>query len=65
MPNLNGKVCLVTGGSKGIGRGIATQLATYGAICYVTGRNKEKLEDVKKEVSCESIEQVSLQNEDK
>ena len=50
MPNLNGCVTLVTGGSRGIGKGTAIQLATYGATCYVTGRDEAKLEEVKKEV---------------
>uniref|UniRef100_H2YUX6 Uncharacterized protein n=1 Tax=Ciona savignyi TaxID=51511 RepID=H2YUX6_CIOSA len=49
MPNLGGKVCLVTGASRGIGRGIALQLITNGATCYITGRDLSKLEAVKNE----------------
>uniref|UniRef100_F6T7Z6 Dehydrogenase/reductase SDR family member 1-like n=1 Tax=Ciona intestinalis TaxID=7719 RepID=F6T7Z6_CIOIN len=49
MPNLKGKVCLVTGASRGIGKGIALQLITNGATCYITGRDIAKLEDVKAE----------------
>jgi len=41
--NLSGKVCLVTGGSRGIGRGIALQLAKAGATVYLTGRNVDAL----------------------
>jgi NAD(P)-dependent dehydrogenase (short-subunit alcohol dehydrogenase family) len=34
-----GKVCLVTGASRGIGLGIATALAKEGAQVYITGRH--------------------------
>ena len=43
-PSLAGKVCLVTGASRGIGRGIALQLGQAGATVYITGRHKPVLE---------------------
>lgn len=46
----SGKVCLVTGGNSGIGRGIALRLAAEGARVAITGRNAEKGATVQSEV---------------
>ena len=35
---LSGKVCLVTGATRGIGKGIALQLGEAGATVYITGK---------------------------
>lgn len=42
MKDLQGKVALVTGASRGAGRGIAIELGKAGAIVYVTGRSTGK-----------------------
>lgn len=39
MKPLEGKICIVTGGSRGIGRGCALELGAAGATVYVTGRS--------------------------
>jgi NAD(P)-dependent dehydrogenase (short-subunit alcohol dehydrogenase family) len=43
MPDLQGKVALVTGASRGVGRGVALGLGEAGATVYVTGRTEEEL----------------------
>ena len=35
--SLTSKVCLVTGASRGVGKGIALQLGQAGATVYITG----------------------------
>lgn len=37
--NLHGRVAVVTGASRGIGKGIALELGAAGATVYVTGRS--------------------------
>lgn len=48
--NLTGKVALITGASRGIGKSIATRLSAMGMHLVVTARNDKKLELLKKEL---------------
>lgn len=38
---MQGKVCVVTGASRGVGKGIALALGSLGATVYVTGRSSQ------------------------
>jgi NAD(P)-dependent dehydrogenase (short-subunit alcohol dehydrogenase family) len=44
MPKLQGKVAVVTGGSAGIGLGIAKRFAQEGARVFITGRRQSELD---------------------
>jgi NAD(P)-dependent dehydrogenase (short-subunit alcohol dehydrogenase family) len=48
--SFEGKVALVTGGSSGIGLGIAKELASLGAKVIITGRQDAKLDAAVKEI---------------
>lgn len=48
--SLSGCVCVVTGASRGIGKGIALQLSEAGATVYITGRSEKTLKQCAAEV---------------
>jgi 3-oxoacyl-[acyl-carrier protein] reductase len=49
--DLSGRVAFVTGASQGIGRACAVKLASAGATVALGARNREKLDEVAKEIS--------------
>ena len=44
MQRLSGKVALITGASRGVGKGIALELIDAGATVYITGRSVEDMQ---------------------
>ena len=51
MNNLSGKKILITGGSSGIGKATAIELVENGATVCITGRDKDKLENVASKIN--------------
>jgi NAD(P)-dependent dehydrogenase (short-subunit alcohol dehydrogenase family) len=56
MGKLDGKVAIVTGASKGIGRAIARALASEDAVVVVSARTRSALEDAAMEIGAEGGE---------
>lgn len=50
LPDLSDRVAVVTGGSQGIGRGIAVALGEARATIYITGRSQARLKRVAAEI---------------
>ena len=52
---LKGKVVLVTGGTRGIGRAIAERFKSLGAVVYITGTNEERTKAVAEEIGVNGV----------
>ncbi|XP_023581141.1 dehydrogenase/reductase SDR family member 1 [Trichechus manatus latirostris] len=69
---MKGQVCVVTGASRGIARGIALQLSQAGATVYITGRHLDTLQATAQEaqscggrcvpVVCDSSQESEVQS---
>jgi NAD(P)-dependent dehydrogenase (short-subunit alcohol dehydrogenase family) len=58
--NLKGRTALITGGSRGIGYGVAESLAAEGCILHLSSRNAESLEAAKKKLADKYGAKVSV-----
>lgn len=58
--SLSGKVAIVTGSSKGIGKAIAKGLAEQGAQVVISSRNQEACDEVAKEFSAEGLLAIGI-----
>lgn len=55
MNTLNGKVALVTGAGRGIGKAIAVSLAKSGCRLILAARTRQQLDDVAKTIGSEAV----------
>src|SRR5436189_957633 len=58
--DLTGRVAVVTGGNRGIGRGIALGLAEAGAAVAVFGRDEEKNQQVLSELKGIGVHAIAV-----
>jgi len=61
MGRLDGKVAIVTGGSKGIGRGIGIALAREGASVVLSARGNDELQRTVDEMRQQKLEATGIQ----
>jgi NAD(P)-dependent dehydrogenase (short-subunit alcohol dehydrogenase family) len=62
--SLEGRVAVVTGATKGVGRGIGRELAGHGARVFVTGRSAtdhERIDDRTTALRCDHREDVQVE----
>lgn len=60
---LDGKIALVTGATRGLGRAIAERLAADGATVVVTGRDASKAAEVAREIGAKGARALGFQLE--
>lgn len=57
---MKGKTIFITGATSGIGEGCARKFAAMGSNLILSGRNTEKLESLKKELTTQGVEVLTL-----
>ena len=62
MKLLEGKVALITGAARGIGKAIAESLHAAGADCYLTGTKQDEIDRLNEEVLSTKTERKHLAN---
>ena len=60
MTNIEGKVALVTGAGRGIGRAVSLLLGKSGCRVVLAARTGDQLEEVQKEISARGGEALSI-----
>ena len=58
---LNGKVALITGASRGLGKACAEMLASEGCHLSLCGRNKAKLEEVANGLRSDTVKVLTVE----
>ena len=58
--DLTGKVALITGSSKGIGRAIAEEMARHGAQVVISSRKGDICQEVADAINAELADELSL-----